>query len=161
MQRDRTAESGVDYTGRLDPFKVRAQRAAESTNHNIERFDFGVVAASRGESCFLMRMPDGGLLAHVEETLGTENLVADAMAVLSGGCFYYSIGISGAAVILNDMATSGAQPCPLPCTWQWAGTNGWPTIGERKPSSTGGEPRVWKPAASGAAGKRLPCAISW
>ncbi|MFI5379171.1 MAG: AIR synthase related protein, partial [Tepidisphaerales bacterium] len=48
--------------------------------------------------------------AHVEEGLGTKNLVADAMLQLTGRSFYRNIGIDTVATIVNDLATCGALP---------------------------------------------------
>ena len=49
-------------------------------------------------------------LAHVEEGLGTKNLVADAVYAATGRCFYREIAIDTVATIVNDLATCGALP---------------------------------------------------
>ncbi len=49
-------------------------------------------------------------LAHVEEGLGTKNLVADAVQTQSGRCHYRAIGIDTVATIANDLVTCGALP---------------------------------------------------
>src|SRR5918992_2426283 len=77
MDRMTYAGSGVDY-GALDPFKRRAQLAGRSTADVIRRLGVSEVEMSRGESAYLIETAEG-YLAHVEEGLGTKNLVADAM----------------------------------------------------------------------------------
>ena len=70
------ASTGVDYDV-LDAFKRDAQASALETSKNIERLNggkFAEVPTSRGESAFLIETPDS-YLAHVEEGLGTKNLV--------------------------------------------------------------------------------------
>ena len=44
-------------------------------------------------------------LAHVEEGLGTKNLVADAVYAQSGQCFYREVAIDTVATIVNDLIT--------------------------------------------------------
>jgi len=111
------AATGVNYE-EMDPFKRMCQNAARKTARNIERHGFTEVAQSRGESCFLIEAPDC-YLAHVEEGLGTKNLVADAMALLTtadevgyeDGCSYYDgVAQCTVAMIVNDMITLGALP---------------------------------------------------
>ena len=46
----------------------------------------------------------------MEEGLGTKNLIADAMAKLTGKTWYKAIGIDTVATIVNDLATTGALP---------------------------------------------------
>lgn len=103
------AESGVNYAD-MDPFKIAAQTAAITTAANM-KFGFSEVTASRGESVYLIET-NGFYLAHVEEGLGTKNLVADAMykknpLALQG---YETIAIDTVAMIVNDMITLGALP---------------------------------------------------
>ena len=65
---------------------------------------------SRGESAYLIETPDC-YLAHVEEGLGTKNLVADAMYRLVPDRSYYDyVAQDTVAMIVNDMATLGATP---------------------------------------------------
>src|SRR6185312_10590444 len=61
------------------------------------------------ESAYLIETPDE-YLAHVEEGLGTKNLIADAMLRLTGNSFYRNIGIDTVATIVNDLITTGALP---------------------------------------------------
>jgi len=63
------AGTGVDYS-LMDPFKRQAQEAAQKTAHHLRKFDLSEVTWSRGESAYLIEMPDC-FLAHVEEGLGT------------------------------------------------------------------------------------------
>jgi phosphoribosylformylglycinamidine cyclo-ligase len=103
------AGSGVDY-GALDPFKRRAQLAGRSTADLIRRLGVSEVETSRGESAYLIETSDS-YLAHVEEGLGTKNLVADAMYRLVPTRSYYDhIAQDTVAMIVNDMITLGALP---------------------------------------------------
>ena len=109
MERLTYAGSGVDY-GALDPFKRRAQLAGRSTSELIRRLGVAEVEMSRGESAYLIETPDA-FLAHVEEGLGTKNLVADAMYRLVPERSYYDhIAQDTVAMIVNDMITLGALP---------------------------------------------------
>jgi phosphoribosylformylglycinamidine cyclo-ligase len=109
MERMTYTGSGVDY-GALDPFKRRAQLAGRSTADVIRRLGVSEVEMSRGESAYLVETPDS-YLAHVEEGLGTKNLVADAMYRLIPGRSYYDhIAQDTVAMIVNDMITLGALP---------------------------------------------------
>lgn len=101
-------QSGVNYD-QLDAFKRACQQAAATTVSALERHGMSEPAAIRGESAYLIETPDR-YLAHVEEGLGTKNLVADAMLQLTGKSFYANIGIDTVATIVNDLATTGALP---------------------------------------------------
>jgi phosphoribosylformylglycinamidine cyclo-ligase len=105
------AETGVDYD-LMDPFKRRAQLAAQKTAHYLRKFDLNEVSWSRGESAYLIEMPDC-YLAHVEEGLGTKNLVADAMYALTGRSYYDYVAQDTVAMIVNDMITLGTLPISL------------------------------------------------
>jgi len=100
--------SGVDY-GPLDEFKRACQREAASTSAALAQHGFKEPAAIRGESAYLIESSEE-FLAHVEEGLGTKNLVADAMFGLTGKSYYANIGIDTVATIVNDLATTGALP---------------------------------------------------
>jgi phosphoribosylformylglycinamidine cyclo-ligase len=105
------AGSGVDYDS-MDPFKRAAQTAARKTSSVIERIsngEFRELEASRGESAFLIEAAKS-YVAHVEEGLGTKNLVADAMYKLTGKSYYDHIAQDTVAMIVNDMITVGALP---------------------------------------------------
>lgn len=110
------AESGVNYNT-LDPFKRLCQKAAMDLTHLLEqRMDgsnFREIAWTRGESAYAIRLPGGRILLHVEEGLGTKNLVADAMYKLTGRSYYDHIAQDTVAMIANDMATLGAEPATI------------------------------------------------
>jgi phosphoribosylformylglycinamidine cyclo-ligase len=101
-------KSGVNYD-RLDAFKRACQQAAAPTASALAAHGLSEPAGIRGESAYLLETPDE-YLAHVEEGLGTKNLIADAMAKLTGKTWYRSIGIDTVATIVNDLATTGALP---------------------------------------------------
>lgn len=105
------AAAGVDYAP-LDAFKRMAQAAARSTSRNAVQQGFLGVDDSRGESAFLTEAADH-FIAHVEEGLGTKHEVADAMRLMTGRSWYANIAIDTVAMILNDLATSGARPISL------------------------------------------------
>ncbi|HEX8522226.1 MAG TPA: AIR synthase-related protein [Tepidisphaeraceae bacterium] len=100
--------SGVRYDS-LDAFKRLCQREASTTLSALKLHDLQEPAKIRGESAYLLETP-ASYLAHVEEGLGTKNLVADAVLKLTGKSFYASIGIDTVATIVNDLATTGALP---------------------------------------------------
>jgi len=123
MERMTYAGSGVDY-GALDPFKRRAQLAGVSTASVLGRLGVAEVEASRGESAYLIETPDS-FLAHVEEGLGTKNLVADAMYRLVPTRSYYDhIAQDTVAMIVNDMITVGALPLAV-AMHLGAGSSDW------------------------------------
>lgn len=109
---------GVDYEA-MDPFKRMAQLAGRETAGNLTRFGFSEVEWSRGESCYLIDIGNA-YLGHVEEGLGTKNLVADAFRQLmeieksiecaTGKSYYDQIAQDTVAMIVNDMITLGALP---------------------------------------------------
>ena len=101
-------QSGVRYDA-LDAFKRACQREAATTAGALAAMGFTEPGGVRGESAYLVEAPDA-YLAHVEEGLGTKNLVADAMGELTERSFYESIGIDTVATIVNDMITTGALP---------------------------------------------------
>lgn len=102
------AGTGVDYDS-MDPFKRAAQLAGRETAGNIQRLGVSELEMSRGESVYLIEMPDC-FLAHVEEGLGTKCKVADAMHDLTGRTFYGQVAQCTVAMIVNDMITLGALP---------------------------------------------------
>jgi phosphoribosylformylglycinamidine cyclo-ligase len=79
-------QAGVDY-GKIDPLKVSAQRAAAGTAGNLDRHGLREVAASRGESAYVIDCGDH-YLASITECLGTKALVADAMRAVTGRTYY-------------------------------------------------------------------------
>ncbi|MEK7638749.1 MAG: AIR synthase related protein [Patescibacteria group bacterium] len=105
------AGAGVNYDA-LDPFKRMAQLAARETAGNINRLndgEFREFEPSRGESAYLIEAAKS-YLAHVEEGLGTKNLVADSMYTLTGKSYYDQIAQCTVAMIVNDLVTLGALP---------------------------------------------------
>ena len=105
------AGTGVNYDV-MDPFKRQAQLAARETAGNISRLnggEFKEFELSRGESAYLIEAAHS-YFAHVEEGLGTKNLVADAMYALTGKSYYDNIAQCTLAMIVNDMVTVGALP---------------------------------------------------
>jgi phosphoribosylformylglycinamidine cyclo-ligase len=114
--------AGVDY-GRIDPLKIAAQRAALATGALLDRHGFSEVAASRGESAYVV---DVGpfYLASIVECLGSKALVADAMAALTGRSFYAGIAQDTIAMAVNDLVTVGATPLLVQAYWA-AGGSDW------------------------------------
>ena len=100
--------SGVNYD-QLDAFKRACQQAAKTTAGLLKEHGYAEPASTRGESAYLMEAADH-FLAHVEEGLGTKNLVADAVYAATGKNFYREIAIDTVATIVNDLATCGALP---------------------------------------------------
>src|SRR5262245_10267588 len=100
--------SGVRYEP-LDAFKRACQRAAAGTAGGLKDLGFREPEAVRGESAYLIEAADH-FLAHVEEGLGTKNLVADAVQAATGRSHYRAIGIDTVATIVNDLITCGALP---------------------------------------------------
>ncbi len=101
-------QTGVKYDT-LDAFKRACQRQAATTTGVLAGHGLSEPKSIRGESAYLIETPDE-YLAHVEEGLGTKNLVADAMLKLTGQCFYRNVGIDTVATIVNDLITTGALP---------------------------------------------------
>lgn len=104
-------KSGVDYD-LLDPFKTAAQKAATKTDKNITPMGLKSAAFSRGESCFLVETKEG-YIAHVEEGLGTKNLIADAMYKITKKSYYDRIAYDTVSTIINDIITLGALPVSI------------------------------------------------
>src|SRR3989344_4843881 len=105
------ASTGVNYDA-MDPFKRMAQIAGRETAGNINRLnggEFREFETSRGESAYLIEAAKS-YFAHVEEGLGTKNLVADAMYALTGKSYYDQIAQDTVAMIVNDLVTLGALP---------------------------------------------------
>ncbi|MDB5318431.1 MAG: phosphoribosylformylglycinamidine cyclo-ligase [Phycisphaerales bacterium] len=104
-------QSGVNYDT-LDAFKRACQQAAAKTTPALAFHGLSEPANVRGESAYLIEASDS-YLAHVEEGLGTKNLVADAMFKLTGQSFYRNIGIDTVATMVNDLVTCGALPISI------------------------------------------------
>jgi phosphoribosylformylglycinamidine cyclo-ligase len=104
-------KAGVRYD-MLDAFKRACQRMAATTTDALAAQGLSEPASIRGESAYLIETPSE-YLAHVEEGLGTKNLVADAMQKLGRPGFYRNIGIDTVATIVNDLITTGAVPISI------------------------------------------------
>jgi len=115
-------QAGVDYH-LIDPLKVAAQRAAAATAAHLAGHGFSEVKASRGESAYVV---DVGpfYLATIVECLGSKVLVADAMAQLTGQCYYEGIAQDTIAMAVNDLITVGATPLVVQAYWA-AGGSDW------------------------------------
>ncbi|MDR1789655.1 MAG: phosphoribosylformylglycinamidine cyclo-ligase [Opitutaceae bacterium] len=100
--------SGVNYD-QLDAFKRACQQAASETTRNLAARGYAEPSGVRGESAYLIEAGDH-FLAHVEEGLGTKNLVADAVLRETGENFYAAIATDTVATIVNDLVTCGALP---------------------------------------------------
>src|SRR3954463_16662176 len=98
--------SGVRYD-QLDAFKRACQQAARGTAGLLHNHGYREPDSIRGESAYLIEAADH-FLAHVEEGLGTKNLVAVAYYAAAGKSFYREIGIDVVATIVNDLVTCGA-----------------------------------------------------
>jgi phosphoribosylformylglycinamidine cyclo-ligase len=115
-------QSGVRYDA-LDAFKRACQKHAAVTTSALEQHGLKEPASIRGESAYLLETPNE-YLAHVEEGLGTKNLVADAMLELAEQNFYENIGIDTVATIVNDLITTGALPISV-AMHAAVGDSGW------------------------------------
>ena len=119
---DAYAAAGVDY-GAMDPGKIRAQRAAAETARWLAARSTPEVSESRGESAYVIELPDR-YLSMVTEALGTKNLVADAVRGILGRSFYDHIARDTVATILNDLASVGGSPLALTAYWG-SGSSAW------------------------------------
>ena len=115
-------QSGVRYD-QLDAFKRACQKAAKTTAGLLKAHGYAEPATTRGESAYLIEAADH-FLAHVEEGLGTKNLVADAVYAATGKCFYREIAIDTVATIVNDLITCGALPISV-AMHAAVGDSGW------------------------------------
>ena len=116
------AQAGVNYE-LIDPLKVSAQRAAAATAVQLAGHGFSEVAASRGESAYVV---DVGpfYIASIVECLGSKALVADEMAALTGRSWYAGIAQDTIAMAINDLITVGATPLVVQAYWA-AGGSDW------------------------------------
>jgi phosphoribosylformylglycinamidine cyclo-ligase len=101
-------QSGVNYD-QLDAFKRACQQAATATAGALASHGLREPPGIRGESAYLLEAEEE-YIAHVEEGLGTKNLIADAMLENAGKSHYRNIGIDTVATIVNDLITTGALP---------------------------------------------------
>jgi phosphoribosylformylglycinamidine cyclo-ligase len=140
-------QAGVNYD-LIDPLKVAAQRAAASTALHLGRHGFSEIAASRGESAYVV---DVGpfYLASIVECLGSKALVADEMAALTGRSWYDGIAQDTIAMAINDLITVGATPLVVQAYWA-AGGSDWFGDAQRAQALVAG----WKKACD-------TCGVAW
>jgi len=140
-------QAGVNYE-LIDPLKVAAQRAAASTGANLAAHGFTEVAASRGESAYVV---DVGpfYLASIVECLGSKTLVADEMRALTGQSNYDRIAQDTIAMAINDLITVGATPLVVQAYWA-AGGSDWFGDSQRSQALVAG----WKAACD-------TCGVAW
>ena len=140
-------QAGVDYD-LIDPLKVRAQRAAAATAVHLAGHGFGEVAASRGESAYVV---DVGpfYIASIVECLGSKALVADEMHALTGKSYYDGIAQDTIAMAINDLITVGATPLVVQAYWA-AGGSQWFADAQRSGALVDG----WKRACDA-------CRVAW
>lgn len=101
-------DAGVDYDP-IDAFKRYAQEQAARTAININHLGVAEVKESRGESAYLLELPDR-YLAFVDEGLGTKHLVAEKLEGDFGPECWEYVGMDTVAMAVNDLITLGAQP---------------------------------------------------
>ncbi|MCU0862170.1 MAG: AIR synthase related protein [Planctomycetes bacterium] len=140
-------QAGVDYS-KIDPLKILAQQAAAATAGNLQRHGLTEVAASRGESAYVV---DCGAfyLASITECLGTKALVADAMRLVTGKTYYDRIAQDTLAMAVNDLITVGATPVSVHAYWA-AGGSDWFRDAQRAKDLVDG----WRAACDA-------CGVSW
>jgi phosphoribosylformylglycinamidine cyclo-ligase len=114
--------AGVDYD-KIDPLKIDAQRAAAATAGNLARHGLRELAASRGESAYVVDMGDY-YLASITECLGTKVLIADAMRAITGKTYFDALAQDTLAMAVNDIITVGATPVSVQAYWA-AGSSAW------------------------------------
>src|SRR5476649_2208282 len=150
--------SGVRYD-QLDAFKRACQQAARATAGALAAHGYSEPATTRGESAYLIEAADH-FLAHVEEGLGTKNLVADAVYAATGRGFYREIGIDLVATIVNDLVTCGALPIAV-AMHAAVGDSSWFADEKRTNGLVEGFAEGCKLAGSfWAAARRRHCALS-
>ena len=140
-------QAGVNYD-LIDPLKVSAQRAAAATAVHLAGHGFSEVAASRGESAYVV---DVGpfYLASIVECLGSKALVADEMHALTGKSYYDGIAQDTIAMAINDLITVGATPLVVQAYWA-AGGSEWFADAQRSQALVAG----WKRACD-------VCSVAW
>jgi phosphoribosylformylglycinamidine cyclo-ligase len=112
--------AGVNYES-LDPFKKLCLDYAAKTNL-FAKYPFKTINETRGESAFGFHVDcdmnhfdvNVNSIFHVEEGLGTKNLIADAMQKITGEKHYHaSIAQDAVAMIVNDLITQGVTPLSI------------------------------------------------
>lgn len=140
-------QAGVDYS-KIDPLKIQAQQAAAATAGNLRRHGLTEIAASRGESAYVVDCGDF-YLASITECLGTKALVADAVRKITGKTYYDRIAQDTLAMAINDIITVGATPVSVHAYWA-AGGSSWFHDAERASDLVQG----WKAACDA-------CGVAW
>ena len=79
----RSHPPSAEYSQRRRLIILGGQQAARTTAGELTAHGYAEPATTRGESAYLIEAADH-YLAHVEEGLGTKNLVADAMQAATG-----------------------------------------------------------------------------
>ena len=140
-------QSGVRYD-LIDPLKVAAQQAAAATGAHLARHGFAEVAASRGESAYVV---DVGpfYIASIVECLGSKSLVADEMQRLNGRSHFGGIAQDTLAMAINDLITVGATPLVVQAYWA-AGGSDWFADADRAQALVAG----WRAACD-------HCGVAW
>ncbi len=140
-------QAGVNYD-QVDPIKLLAQQSARATAAQLMQHGVNEVAASRGESAYVL---DAGpfYLASIVECLGTKILVADAVYRETGKSFYAAIAQDTIAMAVNDLITVGATPLIVQAYWA-AGGSDWFADKQRAADLIAG----WKAACD-------TCGVSW
>ncbi len=113
--------AGVDYS-KIDPVKIAAQQAARATAANLQGHGLSEIAASRGESAYVVDAGDF-YLASITECLGTKALVADQMRAVTGRTYYEQIAQDTLAMAINDIITVGATPISVHAYWAVGGSD--------------------------------------
>jgi phosphoribosylformylglycinamidine cyclo-ligase len=139
--------AGVNYD-QVDPIKLLAQQSAKATAAQLDQHGLSEIAASRGESAYVL---DAGpfYLASIVECLGTKILVADAVYRETGKSFYAAIAQDTIAMAVNDLITVGATPLIVQAYWA-AGGSDWFADKQRAADLIKG----WKAACE-------TCGVSW
>jgi phosphoribosylformylglycinamidine cyclo-ligase len=140
-------QAGVQYD-LIDPLKVAAQRAAAATSAHLLGHGFGEVAASRGESAYVVDVGPFHI-ASIVECLGTKTLVADDMQQLTGKSYFAGIAQDTIAMAVNDLITVGATPLVVQAYWA-AGGSEWFKDSARAQALVAG----WKAACD-------VCKVAW
>mgnify|MGYP005810568947 CR=1 FL=1 len=140
-------QAGVAY-GLIDPLKIAAQHAAAATAPHLAARGYAEVAASRGESAYVVDLGPF-YLATIVECLGSKALVADEVRRLTGHCAYAAIAQDTIAMAVNDLITVGATPLVVQAYWA-AGGSDWFADRERADALVAG----WKAACDA-------CGVAW
>ncbi len=140
-------QAGVNYD-QVDPIKLLAQQSARATAAQLMQHGLSEVAASRGESAYVLDIGPF-YLASIVECLGTKILVADAVYRETGKSFYAAIAQDTIAMAVNDLITVGATPLIVQAYWA-AGGSDWFSDKSRAADLIAG----WKAACE-------TCGVSW